>query len=554
MQPDKLTRRDSAFPRDRGSFCRLGILLASAVLLSESDAPAAEPTVTRIYPAGAQVGKTTTITVTSTPADKHLQVWCDRDDVIFKPGEKPTQYQVTVKTRATPGLCWLRFYNAEGSTDVRPFLVGEIPEVNEAEPNNRANEATAADSLPMTANGVLEKSADVDCFRFDAVAGQTVVASITAQQRLGSPVDCVLQLVSPDGFVLSQNDDDYGNDPLIAYTVKSTGTYIARVFGFPEKPNSTVNFSGNASYVYRLHLTNKSFLDHTHPLAVYRDKQGELTATGWGLDEALKVTPTLREGRDAAEVALPGGNWRELPIIELPVQLEAAAKSRITIGSAVSGVLSKANERDKYTFAAKKQDNLKFRCQSRSLGQPTDPVVRIVNEEGTTLKEFDDIARYKEDVDATYRIPADGEYTLEVRDRFDDGGWRFAYVLSVEKYEPDFSLSLAASRFVLKPDKPVEIPVTINRQNFAEEITITAQNLPAGVTAEPIVSMPKGDTAKAVKLKPSAPADAKAFNGTITIIGRAANEQRIARAPTTLVDRTIHDVWLTTVVAAESKK
>ena len=60
---------------------------------------------------------------------------------------------------------------------------------------------------------------------------------------------------------------------------------------------------------------------------------------------------------------------------------------------------------------------------------------------------------------------------------------------------------MAAESFVLPAGKPLEIAVTVERSGgFDEEIEITAQGLPEGVTAAPVKSLGKGDTAKQVKL------------------------------------------------------
>lgn len=549
----------NTLPRKSYGSCssRWALLVIATALLAASDSvDAAVPTVSHIYPGGCQVGKTTDITITSNQADKRLQVWCDRKGVVFEPGEKPAHYKVAVAPDVRSGLCWVRFFNDEGSADARPFLLGTSAEINETEPNNRLDEATAAKELPVIANGVLEKSADVDCFQFEASAGQTIVASVTANEWLGSPVDCVLQVVSPAGFVVTQNDDDHGNDPQVVVKAETSGTYVARVFGFPDKPNSTVNFAGAATFVYRLQITNAAFLDHTQPLAVNSADVQNLQAVGWNVPKGQTVKPVVREDGRSADVSIANGNWRELPAFPVPVVVESeqSAKQLVTIPVAVSGVLSEPKQVDGYSFAAKKGDNLWFRCLSRSLGQPTDPVIRVVNADGTTLKEHDDIARYKEDCDLTYRIPSDGTYGVEVRDRFDAGGWRFAYVLVIEKVVPDYSLSLAAGHFVLKPDKPLEIPVTVNRLNgFSGEITVSFNGLPNGVKAEPVVSLPKGDTAKSVKLKLSMAADTEFASGVIAVTGKSDTHVRIATAPTSIADQSIPTVWLTTIGVKPAK-
>ena len=69
--------------------------------------------------------------------------------------------------------------------------------------------------------------------------GQTLVAALKGH-RLGSPMDAVLQVVSPAGFVLSQNDDGAGLDPRLVFEATEAGRYVVRGFAFPSEPNSTI--------------------------------------------------------------------------------------------------------------------------------------------------------------------------------------------------------------------------------------------------------------------------------------------------------------------------
>ena len=108
------------------------------------------------------------------------------------------------------------------------------------------------DSSAVVINGRLNKSGDVDTFAVEMKKNQTLVASMEANRRLGSPMDGVLQIVSGRGFVLEQNDDHCGFDPQIAFVAESDGTYFVRAFAFPAKPNSSIRFSGAANYIYRL--------------------------------------------------------------------------------------------------------------------------------------------------------------------------------------------------------------------------------------------------------------------------------------------------------------
>ena len=71
---------------------------------------------------------------------------------------------------------------------------------------------------------------------------------------LGSPMDAVLQVASHDGFVLAENNDTHGLDPRVVLTAPVDGTYIVRLYAFPAVADSSIQFSGAETYIYRLYV------------------------------------------------------------------------------------------------------------------------------------------------------------------------------------------------------------------------------------------------------------------------------------------------------------
>ena len=153
-----------------------------------------------------------------------------------------------------------------------------------------------------------------------------------------------------------------------------------------------------------------------------------------------------------------------------------------------------------------------------------------MDDAGKVLAEAESPRRGGEPV-LNFTPPADGPYRLEIADLHRRGGLRFAYRLTLAPVTPDFSVTLAAGTFSIVPGKTLEIPLTIDRKNgFAGEIEITPENLPAGITAAPLKSLPTGDTAKTVKLILTAGADAKP--GMIQLIAKSGGDVPLARRVT----------------------
>ena len=155
-----------------------------------------------------------------------------------------------------------------------------------------------------------------------------------------------------------------------------------------------------------------------------------------------------------------------------------------------------------------------------------------------------------------YTIPADGEYRLMIRDLHRHGGFRYVYRLNGVIPAADFELKLAADEFTLTPGTPLEVPVTIERQNgFDGEVTITAVDLPEGVTATSVTSQKEGDSAKSVKL--SLASATGPLSGTLRIVGTVAGDNplgRTAEAPIAGFSATIETPWLTVLKPPETKK
>ena len=513
------------------------------------------PQVDRFFPPGAQRGKTVEIKVTGKmPAG--TQIWSDRTDVTFEVKPQDGIVRATVAADATPGRAWIRFYNAEGATSLRPFLIGMLPEINEQEPNDRNEQAQAAASTSVLINGVLQKGGDVDVYSMPLNKDQTVVLSLRANRRLGSPVDAVMQLTTARGFVLAHNDDDHHVDPQITFTAPETATYFVRVFGFPTKPNSTIGFAGNADYIYRLLMTTGAYTDHVMPLAGSMPPQSKVTLRGWNLGETNQTETTLRPDsagnlivfhpRVANEIRIPVTPHKL--ILEQDASIEQGTQS-IGIPSVVSGHISPPGDVDTYQFTAKKGQKLSLRCEARVFDSLLDPILKLLDAKGKTLKEADDQSKGMLDCQLSLTIPGDGDYQVVIGDRFQAGGRRFTYRLISEIPRADFKITLAAAEFTLTPGKPLEIPVTILRTNgLAEVISIAAENLPDGVQAQPVKSMPKGDSSKTVKLKLESNRS-EPFQGALRIVGhcaaRADMPTRVAQFAIANPPHNTSGIWLT---------
>lgn len=511
--------------------------LTAAILFGQSNLIAAPPSVSSLNPGGLQRGTQTEITLNGKPGKLPLSVWTESTGLTdFQFSEKGDKLTLSASAEIPAGVHWIRIYNDEGTTSPLPLIIGTLPDVKEVEPNNSVTEAQKISELPAAVNGLLHKGGEVDTFSISLKEGETLIASIDSHEALAAPTDCVLQILDAKGFVISQNDDDHGFDPLLQFVAPRTDDYLVRVFCFPATPNSTINFAGGTDYVYRLSMT-------TGPFVTFAPTPDQ-TALGWNL---------------AAE------NASDLPAAGLPEifayspKQEVLSESKLdqtplTVPVTIAGTIQQPREADKFSIAAKKGESWRIRVRARDIATLLDPVVRIRKSDGSLIKEDDDLSRTERDVDFLWKAPADETYLVEVVDRYQHGGFRFDYLLEVSLETPRVELSLAADNFLLPRDKPLEIPVTVARfAGFSKPVSITVSNLPEGVTCEAVTSEPKGDSAKKVVLKLSAQ-DAAGFQGPIQITGTISDEDSVlATANLSTLKITTTQIWLTIPPKPEPK-
>lgn len=514
---------------------RLWVAIGLVCWLAESSTFAQAPKIGFLFPAGMQRGQKLDVTLNGTPGTLPLEVHVIGEGLTGTIDEKGKTLTVEATAETLPGLRWLRFYNAQGASEPLPFLVGDLPEVQETEPNNLIKETTPL-ALPVVVNGIVHKADEVDLFAVELEAGQTLVASVVANDLLGSPMDSVIQLLAPNGFVIEQNDDDHGTDSLIAYQAVQSGPHYVRVFAFPSAPNSSVRFHGGENFVYRLTLTAGPFLDHVAPAG-----DGQVIPRGWNLPadslpfEQVLLFPTFQTPETLARLAAAASTE------------ETRSDRRLSVPDSVIGRIIE-EETGTYSIDLKKDQNLDIAVRGQFSHSPLDPVLKILDADGKVLRENDDVSRNVPDAFLNWKVPADGTYRLQVSDRYGHGSWRHLYLLSVDEVSPTVQLNVNAPQFVMEAGKSIEVTIDVARgNNFAEELTISAEGLPEGVTSDPVVSAAKGDSAKSVKLKLTAAAD-MAANASFTIVGRresAPGSPVLGTAKLKSAGATTESIWLT---------
>jgi Bacterial pre-peptidase C-terminal domain len=505
------------------------------------------PELRRLFPAGIQRGQSIEVRALGNAPTWPVQVWSESSDIVWEPQAEKGVFRVTATPTSRLGLHRVRFFDADGATSVLKFMVGSILEANEVEPNDETKNASVNAAASILWNGVLEKRGDVDVFAFDAKAGQTIVASLVGQQQLRSPMDACLQVLSSRGNVLAENHDAIGLDPMLAFTVPKDGQYFIRTFAFPEAPDSSIGYSGGDNYVYRLTLTTQGFIRGARPLSISQQQPTPIELLGWNMGDSMRaLTIPPPSNLLPTQWTLDGfANYIELPVSTNPVVAETRSPENnsqsIPIPCSVTGCVSSEKEIDRYRFNAPKDTRLSIRAASRTLGFPTDVVLRVLDAAGTQLARDDD-SNGGIDASLIWQSPADADYQLEISDLYGYGGFDYLYRVELETPVPEVKLRVETDSFKGAVNAAIEVPVSIDRlHGFSSPLKVSVSGLPPTAKCEPVTSAADGDTSKAVKLLITA---SEKFSGPITIQAMVEDASGITRQAELTTDNALKTFWL----------
>ena len=547
----------------------LSLFLFSS-LKAQADLPLAR--LNTVFPMGAHPGTTVDVTLEGADLEGTTQLY------FSKPGVSAThveglKFRIAVAADVPTGPIDVRAIGTWGISNPRTFVISPLTEALETEPNNLIEQAqkVAADTV---VNGTIGSRADVDYYAVTLEAGQPVVIDCFGE-RIDSQLDGVLTLFSPDGRAIALSNGYEGKDPRIDFVAPVAGEYRVRVHDLV--------YNGGPQYFYRLALHRQPVIDYAFPPVVAAGQQAELKLVGRNLpgsqpmekaeiqgrpmeqlalavaapgmdDSAVLVAETFLQPRQAVEDGFAVRFGNSLPVVvgvsHHPVALEAEpndsdAKAQvITWPSEVVGRCDRVGDHDIYRFTAKKDQVIDIQVLSEQAGFPADlslllrriTATNAENGQLTTqdVAESDDngasvgglsYITSTHDPSLRFTVPVDGDYLLDISDRFAEsrGDARFVYRIQIAAPEPDFrllvtpaDLSNSSSLLVHAGGTTEAVVYALRRGGFAGEIRVSVEGLPPTVKAEPIVIGPGATEAPLVLY--GAP-DAPEFTGPIEIVG-----------------------------------
>lgn len=479
------------------------------VLVGTGIVSGAVPSIDGIFPCGAAAGGNVEVSLSGKAEPWPPKFWCSNPGVRFEAGEKAPVARVEVDADAALGPCLVRVWNDEGSSRPIIFVVGKKAEpgfIEDEKTDNGSleNAVRLEGTLPRVVYGRLNPREDVDCYSLSLERGQTLLAYLESHQlRTGN--DPILHLYNPKGERVALAHDNAVNlDPELRYAVESDGNHTLALMAIATPPNANVSFHGSTRSTYRLNLA--------------------LTES----DLPERLLPHV--GAPDTDISA---------VMALPIDL--------------FGTLSTTGEVDRIRFSAKAKERVFIEAKAFAYRFPTDPVIVVEKQDGTTIREVDDV-KPDRDSSYTYSIPADGEYAVSVRDRFGEGGSGYRYHFRAGIESGDFEATVSKSEFLVEAGKDLEVKVKVNRvRGHKVSLDVQVKGLPDGVSCENVIAPEKSGDAV---LKFLVAEGASAFSGPFRIEvvekegGRSAKKTAVfsfqdadARGPYLIDD--VEDLWLT---------
>ncbi|HEV3387038.1 MAG TPA: PPC domain-containing protein, partial [Gemmata sp.] len=509
-----------------------------------------------------------------------------KKETALKANPGPHKFKLTVDAAVPPGIYDVRFVGKWGVSNPRAFAIGNLPEVAEKEPNNDVPEAQRV-MIGTTINGVLSTGTDVDYSVFAGKKGQRVVISCLAGS-IDSRANPLIEVYDTTGHKLTTSRNYRDTDALADLILPADGDYYIRLSQFTYQGGGPDHFYRlTISTGPWIDAVFPPAIEPGKPAQVTlygRNLPNSQPADGFSIDgrpleklivavipptDPAAVTRLVAHARIDPTTALqdgfeyvfqgPNGISNTVPIYFARDRLvlkknvggtTPAGAEPIPAPCEVAGFISRRGDTDWYVFDAKKGDQFQIELIAERIGTQADFFISV--RDGKDPKrdlsgELDDdpdslhpLGFYTRSTDPPaykFSAPEDGKFLIMVgcRETGIMNGPRTSYRLRVSPAKPDFrAIIMPYSRHFQTGSAAWQggsqaYDVLIHRiDGYTGFITVTAEGLPAGVSARPLQIAP--NTRWGVLVLNAAP-NAATFTGPITFkaTGPGMNGSQLVR-------------------------
>ncbi len=496
------------------------------------------PVLAAPLPLGVQRGTTLDLTLTGSNLAEPTGLWTSFPCKVTVPAENNNGkdnakllVRLEVPADAPVGLHTVRLATTRGMSNLRPFCVDDMPQLNE-EGGNRAKTTPQALPVPCVVVGRADAEAS-DYFKITAKAGQRLSFEVLGR-RLGSAFDPQLTLMDARGRELigGHSNDAPGlqTDPRLTYTFKEAGDYLIEV------RDST--YRGGPDFHYRLRVGDFPCATAPLPMAARRGNKVSVTFAGPNVEgvapvevtvpedptvNTVWVAPTFPNGPSGWPVALAVSDLDQAA--EQEPNNEPAKANRVAVPGGVTARFEAKGDVDHFVFAAKKGQRYVLEATTLELYSPTEVYLVLKDAKGGQVA----VSKPAQAPRLDFTAAADGDYTLTVEHLLHWGGPAETYHLSFAPYRPGFDLTLALERWDVRPGGTVALPILATRRDYTGPIEVSVVG-PPGLEGKATIAagQPAQPGQLATTLQVSAGPDAPSGPYTLVLRGKAKiNDQDV---------------------------
>ena len=305
-------------------------------------------------------------------------------------GPLPTRNQVTVEVDVDPdasiGEVAFRLRTPLGTSPEGSFLVepyfGESPD---KEPNDTIDGAFET-FLPTILVGAISKPGDVDHFKLNVKAGQTLVFDNGGMQ-IGSTLQPVVAILDSKGDLVAEYGTDGGRSAaMFAHTFANSGVHYARISDYEK--------SGRSSNTYRIKVGEFAVVTGAFPLGLKRGAETEIKLAGYNLPASAKVKGERSADDENLVLLRPKASFNQ---VKLALNDDAevagngknytpAAAQRVDWPVTVNGLISAPGSGHYYRFTAKKDQPFVIDVNAKRLGSELDSEIEVLDVTGKPVE------------------------------------------------------------------------------------------------------------------------------------------------------------------------
>jgi hypothetical protein len=529
-----------------------------------------------INPPGGKAGSGVEVSITGADLEETAAMRFSHPGITAKL-KAANRFVVTIAPDVPPGIYDARIVGLSGVSNPRAFVVGDQPEIVKTKVNNTPEDAV---ELPIGSvfSGAVA-AATRDYFKFTARKGQRLFVECLAPE-IDSRLSPVLALLDSSGRELEVSR----KDGLLDFTAPADGSYLVKLsdltfVGGPEyfyrisvsagpRIDSIFPLSGQPGMKSKFTLYGRH-LPGGQPAGLATEDgkaleklevEIEPPASGAHGSDGLTALDSADVDGFSYRLKTPEGISNPIFIGLCPAPVTAEQKPNAQPAQAqkvappceIDGQFLPPEAGHWFTFDAKKGDVWWVEVLSSRLGAHTDPLLLVqrvgADAQEIAAPEVSPVGKrfHTASNDPAYRLEVkeDGVYRVGVTDLFASTrpDPRKIFRILIHKESPDFHLAAFVEPPPEKNAAVVAVPnaafvrgggttaihiVAFRRDNFAGEIEVGAEGLPAGVTCAATMILAGKNDGWLLLTGSEKP---ESWAGAIRIIGKAkAGEKEIVR-------------------------